>query len=239
MSAQKNNGYALQPIIDLVSREVLYCEMLVRFPDGRNVQRTIINAENDRTIHEIDFWVLEKAAAVIREEAPTHMVAVNLSPVTIEQHYRELMGMVNGFGDISASLVLEVTETAPILEPLVMAAFTTEMHRAGIRVALDDYGSGFCDATRALFVRPDFIKIAKEGRNGWSTMLDREWEALREFAHMSESKLIGEGVETARDLQQILAMGFDLGQGFHFRGSTHAASRVALVESAARVSEVH
>jgi EAL domain-containing protein (putative c-di-GMP-specific phosphodiesterase class I) len=216
MSEHQGQSYALQPIVDVQSGVPLYTEMLVRFADGRNVQHTVLQWENKRTIHELDLWMLREAGSTIARSAGERRLAVNISPLTIEKRYRELLAIIEHFGAKSSSLVFEITETAPILEPRYVADFAMNMQAAGVGIALDDYGSGFCDASRFMLVRPNFIKVAKSGRGGWRGMPSRERRALRDLARTNKIPLIGEGVETANDLQQISALGFSFGQGYYF-----------------------
>ena len=216
MSRHIGQSYTLQPIVDVASGEPLYAEMLVRFADGRNVQNAVLQRESNGTIHELDLWMLREAEATLARLVRGVRLAVNISPLTIEKRYSEVLGIIDHLGARSSNLVFEITETAPILEPHYIASFAMTAQAAGMEIALDDYGNGFCDASRFLLVRPNFIKVAKTGRGGWRSMPTREQRALRELARARQVPLIGEGVETANDLQQVKALGFGFAQGYHF-----------------------
>lgn len=210
-----NTSYALQPIVDVTSGAVLYMEMLVRFADGRNVQRVVLQKEGNRTIHEIDLWMLREAESALARSADDKRLAVNISPVTIERCYSELVNIIDHFRTRPARLVIEITETAPILEPHCVAGFAMSAQAAGMAIALDDYGNGFCDASRFLLVQPNFIKVAKTGRGGWQAMPARERQALRCLAAARRIPLIGEGVESANDLEELRSFGFHFAQGYY------------------------
>lgn len=215
MSKVQGQSYVLQPIVDVASGVPLYTEMLVRFADGRNVQNAVLQRESDRTIHELDLWMLREAESRLARSADERRLAVNISPMTIERHYAELLHIIDRFRARPARLIFEITETAPILEPHYITGFAMSAQAAGMAIALDDYGSGFCDASRFLLVQPNYIKVAKTGRNGWRCMRARESRALRDMAGLWKTPLIGEGVESANDLEQIRALGFDFGQGYY------------------------
>jgi EAL domain-containing protein (putative c-di-GMP-specific phosphodiesterase class I) len=216
MSRYIGQTYTLQPIVNVASGEPLYAEMLVRFADGRNVQNAVLQRESNGTIHELDLWMLREAESTLARLMRGVRLAVNISPLTIERHYREVLTIIEHIGTRSPNLVFEITETAPILEPHYIAGFAMTVQAAGMEIALDDYGSGFCDASRFLLVQPNFVKVAKTGRGGWRSMPSRERRALRELARSRQVPLIGEGVETANDLQQVKALGFDFAQGYYF-----------------------
>ncbi len=216
MSRHIGQTYTLQPIVNVTSGDPLYAEMLVRFSDGRNVQNAVLQRESNGTIHELDLWMLREAESTLSRLMNGVRLAVNISPFTIERHYREVLAIIEHLSARSTNLVFEITETAPILEPQYIAGFVMTVQAAGMEIALDDYGSGFCDASRFLLIQPNFVKVAKTGRGGWRSMPSRERRALSELAHTRGVPLIGEGVETANDLQQVKALGFDFAQGFYF-----------------------
>lgn len=222
MSRHIGQSYTLQPIVDVASGEPLYAEMLVRFADGRNVQSAVLQRESNGTIHELDLWMLREAEATLSRLVSGARLAVNISPLTIEKHCHEVLAIIEHLGARSSNLVFEITETAPILEPHYVAVFAMTAQAAGMEIALDDYGNGFCDASRFLLVQPDFVKVAKTGRGGWRSMPLRERRALRELARARQVSLIGEGVETANDLQQVKALGFDFAQGYYFNPGNRA-----------------
>jgi EAL domain-containing protein (putative c-di-GMP-specific phosphodiesterase class I) len=191
--------------------------MLIRFADKRHVQTAIIEAENDRTIGQIDLWALRKAIDIIRKDNLPGLIAVNLSPVTIEREFDELMELFAVHEFLRERLVLEMTETAPILEAHTMETFSRLVKLLGVQLALDDYGRGFCDAARALLIQPHFIKLPKEGHSGWRNAPHGEWEVLLEHSRFRNIKLVAERVESEADVAQVTQMGFDYGQGFHYK----------------------
>lgn len=209
------NFHALQPIVNTGSGEIIYHEMLIRFGDQRHVQRAIEEAEASRTVHEIDLWILDRALAMLGDDVHAR-IAVNLSPVTVEQQLDTIIDMVRGAGAHASRLVIELTETAPIFDSAKMFAFARAMGTLGIRLAIDDFGSGYCDAGRVALLGSAFIKVPKAGRNGWATMLPGEMAALHRLARNSAGTLIAEGIETLQDLRQVTALGFVGAQGFLF-----------------------
>jgi EAL domain-containing protein (putative c-di-GMP-specific phosphodiesterase class I) len=121
-------GYSLQPVVDLHSGSVIYNEMLVRFADGLNVEETILRAERDRSIGAIDLAILQVASKLLRAAPLSPSIAVNLSPVSIEEEAEALQKAVIRLGDDAKRLVFEITETAPIMEPAAVRAFV--IHRS-------------------------------------------------------------------------------------------------------------
>ncbi|HYD61632.1 MAG TPA: EAL domain-containing protein [Noviherbaspirillum sp.] len=237
MTRHQGQSYALQPIVDVASGAPLYMEMLVRFADGRNVQHTVMQKEDSRTIHEIDLWMLREAESTLARSADDRRLAVNISPVTIERYYNELLDIIDHFRARPARLVIEITETAPILEPHYVAGFAMSARAAGMAIALDDYGNGFCDASRFLLLQPNFIKVAKTGRGGWRAMPARERRALRSLADARQVPLIGEGVESANDLEDIRSFGFHFAQGYYL-GTEVQAEQTRLTAGTAAAQSI-
>lgn len=209
------DSHALQPIVNTGSGKVIYQEMLARFDDQRQVQQAIEEAEASHTVHQIDLWVLQRALSILAHDLEAH-IAVNLSPITVEQQLDTVVGMLRDAGPLVARLVIELTETAPIFDTGKILAFTRSAQLLGIRLAVDDFGSGYCHAGRVALVRSAFIKVPKAGRHGWASMRPVDMAALRRLAGDSAGGLIAEGIETLQDLSEVTAQGFVGAQGFLF-----------------------
>jgi EAL domain-containing protein (putative c-di-GMP-specific phosphodiesterase class I) len=209
-------GIAMQPVVDIRTGAIIYREMLVRFSDSRNVQDAILEAERARTVQHIDLAILQSAVELLNSSDEHGVLGVNLSPVTVELCGDRIIEMIAALGELTRFLVIEITETAPIMLPVAFGDFSRAMLALGVRFAVDDYGTGFCDTARVMFLRAKFIKVPKNGPYGWAGMMPAHRLAILALAAEHEAAMIAEGVETAADLEVVCALGLDGAQGYYF-----------------------
>jgi EAL domain-containing protein (putative c-di-GMP-specific phosphodiesterase class I)/AmiR/NasT family two-component response regulator len=203
-----------QPIFDLRSGEVVGAEALSRFtlppphpPD-----------EWFRDAAEVGLGtVLEAAAASTAlaglEELPFHAyMAINMSPATILDPM-----FVGLFADAPVDrVVLEVTEHAQVEDYDLLGAALRPFRERGLRLAVDDAGSGYAGLRHILRLAPDLVKLDIELTRGIER--DRARRALAEalitFAEAMDLVIVAEGIETAEELEALRALGVPSGQGY-------------------------
>jgi EAL domain-containing protein (putative c-di-GMP-specific phosphodiesterase class I) len=118
----------------------------------------------------------------------------------------------------SDRLVLEIVETAILMDEDRAVAELQGLRARGIRIALDDFGTGLSNLDRLRRLPCDIVKIDRAFVAG----LDqggRSVEILRALADLAERlaiDLVAEGVETAAEAEAIRAVGIRYGQGWHF-----------------------
>ena len=201
-----------QPIWSLQSRSIAGSEALARF--ALEPQRTP------------DLWFAEAAAvgrvveldsAVARlaldAETPDEVfLAINLSPETI---LADRLGSILQ-DRIASRVVVEVTEHSPVGDYPALAERLAEWRDRGVRVAVDDAGSGYASLRHILQLRPDIIKL------DISLTRDIDKDAGRRalaagfvaFAEASGATVVSEGIETRAELDTVIDMGISLGQGY-------------------------
>ena len=124
--------------------------------------------------------------------------------------------MLAALGDCPpAALILEVTESSVMSDP-VRANEALELLRAhGIRIALDDFGTEYSSLSRLSTVPFDIVKI---DRSFVSRVLSHDGRAIVAAIHALACALgkttVAEGVETSMQLQAVQEIGCDLVQGF-------------------------
>jgi EAL domain-containing protein (putative c-di-GMP-specific phosphodiesterase class I) len=216
---------AFQPIFDLVSRRVVGVEALSRFSSEPVTTPDVWFADAERLGLGLDLELLAIRAALRNVEAvPEHLyIALNVSPKTL-MHPRLIPTLLRG--PVAPSrLVLEVTEHTciPDYGPLQEARASLRHH--GIRLAVDDAGSGYSSLRHIVALAPDIIKLDRALVTG----IDHD-EARRAlvaavvmYALQAGAVLLAEGVETAAELDAIEGLGVDAAQGFHLgRPTTHS-----------------
>ena len=198
-------------------------ETLLRWqhPSIGDVDRgsVIETAEASGQIHELSLWILDRAIRDQRALAATHgelRFHVNVSGLSL----------ANGeFIDRACALVrsaagpigFEITETAFIANPPAAMANLHRLVAAGIKVSIDDYGSGHSSLAYLKELPADELKIDRLFVSGM-TRSNRDPLIVRstiDLAHALEMRVVAEGVESHATLALLRVMGCDLAQGFY------------------------
>ncbi len=214
-----------QPIVELASSVCVGLEALVRW---RHPTRGLVLpgafvplAEENGLIVPLGQQILEM---VLRERATwppgcATYVSVNLSAVQLADAAlgATLRASLSAYGLAPGDVVVEVTETALMLQ--VEAAFQAleEMRQAGIRVLVDDFGTGYSSVSRLGQLPITGVKID----NSFARDLGREpraddvVRAITVLGHALGLQVIVEGIESLEALAGARACGCDAVQGYH------------------------
>ena len=118
----------------------------------------------------------------------------------------------------ASAVCMEVTETAVLNDKAATGANLAKLHEAGVRLALDDYGTGYCSATNLFELPVDVVKIDKSVL--WSAMdNDNAMAVLSNVASMSHSLdklIVAEGVETQEMVNVLEYLGVEHLQGYYY-----------------------
>jgi EAL domain-containing protein (putative c-di-GMP-specific phosphodiesterase class I) len=204
------------PVIDLETLQTIGFEALARFPDdgARSPATWFADAEAAGMIAELEIEAIRTAvsdASVLPADA---FISLNASPSTAASALlREALG-----GIALSRIVLEIKEGAVVEGFLEFQAAIDALRADGVRIALDDAGTGFVSLRHVMGVRPDFIKIDNDITRDIDTEVTNQAVALalHAFAQRSGSTTIAEGIETEAELAMLKSFGVPLGQGYHF-----------------------
>ncbi|MEO9177103.1 MAG: EAL domain-containing protein [Gaiellales bacterium] len=197
-------------------------------------------AEQLGLIGEIGAWVLREAcmaaAAWARQGAPMR-VCVNLSPCQLaDPGLGPLVAQTLADVSLPASLLeLELTETALMAQGEEGAERLGELRELGVRISLDDFGTGFSSLARLQHLPLDALKIdrsfvAEIGIASGTEIV----RSIIELAHTLGLEVIAEGVETEQQLAVLLALGSDQMQGYLLgRPAPDPSARAAIERHAA------
>jgi len=242
--ALDNDELALfyQPVLDLASDRLVGFEALLRWrlrphrylrPD-----RFLPLAEAIGLVEEFDGWALATAAAQLadwrRQGFERLYVAVNLSARRFENpDLPRQVGDVIAANDLPPeSLELEITETVAMRDPQASSVVLEALKRLGVRVAIDDFGTAY---SSLLYLRTFPIDSLKIDRSFVAGIVDEPADqeiaaSLIRLAHALGVKVVGEGVETAAQLEALRMHGCDRVQGYFLSPPTSAAECTQLLE---------
>lgn len=175
-------------------------------------------AEESGLIVEMGEWILRQACREAASWPRPLQVAVNLSPVQFT--HGDLVGLVHSIlletGLAPGRLELEITEGVLIEDFDRGLALLRRLKALGVRVSMDDFGSGYSSLSYLQAFPFDMIKIDRAfvlnlGRNPQSAAIVR---AVIGLGHAMEMSIVAEGVETADQLGFLAGQGCDAVQGY-------------------------
>ena len=175
-------------------------------------------AEESGLIVEMGEWILRETCREAASWPKPLQVAVNLSPAQFM--HGDLVGLVHSIlletGLAPGRLELEITEGVLIEDFDRGLALLRRLKALGVRVSMDDFGSGYSSLSYLQAFPFDKIKIDRAfiinlGRNPQSAAIVR---AVIELGHGLEMSIIAEGVETVEQLSFLAREGCDGVQGY-------------------------
>ncbi|WP_342363435.1 putative bifunctional diguanylate cyclase/phosphodiesterase [Terrarubrum flagellatum] len=228
--AQKQFEIEFQPIVSLRDDSVSSFEALLRWrhpTKGRISPAEFIPvAEETRDIIAIGAWVVEQACLAAASWPPHVTVAVNISPRQFGDRTLPLrVAAALGKAALNpARLTLEITESVLLHDTQANLALLRDLRALGVRIALDDFGSGY--SSLAYIRQFDFDKI-KIDRSFISDLVESPHSlsivrAVMGIGRSLNLAITAEGVETALQLDAIRAEGCDEAQGFLISSSLAA-----------------
>ena len=215
-----------QPIVELDELRVRGAEGLVRWehpergllPPGAFMQAV----ERTHLIGPLTHHVLDSALAQCarwRRAGMDLSVAVNLSVRNLLDRNlpKQIERQLAGHGLPPDALQLEITESMIMADPERALSTVTRLSALGIRISVDDFGTGYSSLENLRRLPIDELKI---DRSFVTPMLNDKSDLIIvrstiNLAHDLGLRIIAEGVEDARTLDQLTVLGCDLAQGFH------------------------
>ncbi|MCO8277021.1 bifunctional diguanylate cyclase/phosphodiesterase [Actinoplanes sp. TRM 88003] len=209
-----------QPIVDLATGNPSGYEALVRW---RHPVRGLVPpldfipvAERTGLIYDLGLYVLTRACTDLVHAPGSPYVSVNLSPRQLQTPtlVHDVLSAVKRAGLPMERLVLEVTESAIVDEKSIVTLHELRGH--GIRIAVDDFGTGYSSLHYLTRLPVDILKIDRsfvaelDGTPTGSAIA----EAVIRLAQVLRLRTIAEGIETADQTRELLALGCPTGQGF-------------------------
>ena len=217
---------AFQPVMCNESKCFVGCEALFRWPDMDpqwNIQEVIDVAENSGLILDVGEQVIAMAFAKLSrlsEMGVKKWVAINVSPLQFQfQDVPQLISKALVKHNVDPSmLVVEVTENIFLENITRIAAVLSQLTKMGVRVAIDDFGSGYSSLRYVQMLPIDKIKIDKAfiDNVGSGTESQGIVQAVINMSHSMGYKVVAEGVETQEQLTALQSMGCDYIQGYFF-----------------------
>jgi diguanylate cyclase (GGDEF)-like protein/PAS domain S-box-containing protein len=216
-----------QPIVSLADGRISGFEALARGPaGGPEVEPEVFIpvAEDAGMISDLSRLVFTRACEQMsawrasRLVADTTTVSVNVSRGHILEGslVPDVEAALAASGLPGRNLRLEITESTIMRDPELMRTTLEELERLGVRAQIDDFGTGYSSLTFLHHFRGDTLKIdrsfiASMNRDSGTGEIVR---ATISMAHNLGLSVVAEGVEDPADLDVLVGLGCEYGQGF-------------------------
>jgi len=210
-------GVALQPIVDLDSRRVVGAEALARFRDENGqplpTESTFLDAHSLGVGVELELAVIHRALRAESRMPKGLYLALNVSPALLA---RDELYEVVAQHDHDRPLVVELTEHQPIEDYVELDVALTRLRDHGVRVAVDDVGSGFASFRHVTRVNPEILKLDRSLVSGIDGDPVRQSlaAAIVGFAREVGAIVVSEGIESHDELSCLVDLSVGCGQGF-------------------------
>ncbi len=214
-----------QPKLDMKTGIINHLEALVRWihPEQGMVppDAFISIAEQTGQIDNLTNWVVREAARQYNVWAQAGLIlsiAVNISADNLKNSgfTRELGDIWQEFQLPKDALSLEVTESAVVVDPACAIAMLCEIREAGIKLSIDDYGTGYSSLAQLKQLPVDELKIDRSFVDKVSCDVDDQI-IVRSTIRMAQDmglSVVAEGIEDQPTLDWLAAQGCDLAQGY-------------------------
>lgn len=220
-----------QPVINLANGQLTGFEALVRWahPELGLVapEQFLAVAEETGLIIPLGWWVMETACSHLAQWRKRHKhlndhitVSVNIANRqfahwVLPQRVARVLDMS---GIPAKNLCLEITETVFMDNPGLAAETISRLHTIGVNLQMDDFGTGYSSLSALRTFKLDTLKIDRSfiagiEKNRSDRAIVRTITVLAADLGMD---VVAEGIETARQLELLRALGCRRGQGYYF-----------------------
>jgi diguanylate cyclase (GGDEF)-like protein len=233
-----------QPVVELDDLRVVGCEALLRWQrPGMGLvgpNQFIGLCEQTGMIVPLGSWVLRTACTLgarWRREHPDYdemFLSVNISPRQLLQNgfVEEVADVLRETGVVPKNLVLEITENVFIEDVGAVTDRLQAIRQLGVRVALDDFGSGFSSLGYLSRLPIDVLKLDRRFVSQLGETSERGLlSGIVGLTHSLNLVAIAEGVETREQLDELRLAGCERAQGYLFAKPMNANSLTAMLDA--------
>ena len=219
-----------QPVISLSEGRCIGAEALVRWqhPERGLVApyEFITLAEETGLIVPLGAWVLEEACRQVARwqrdfrADDSFIVSVNLSARQLAQPdlVASVANALERAGADARNLCLEITESVLMDDAEGTIGSITALKSLGVKLSIDDFGTGYSSLGYLKRFPVDSVKVDQSFVDGLGS--DPEDSAIVaaviSLGHALGLTVVAEGVESAEQLEELIALGCDQAQGFFF-----------------------
>lgn len=211
-----------QPIRNVNTHRLEALEALMRLktPDGTYVPPSLFIPVAERTgaIQELGRWAIRTACHDVLAPGLAPMASINVSPVQLKAPgFAASVAAILGETGVSGNrLAFEITEGLEMEMHSDVLRCISDLKLLGIRIWLDDFGTGFAGLSWLRLIEFDAVKVDRSFL--YDCMTQRGVDMFKDIITLVRNrgpKILVEGVESAEQMSLLQRLGIDLIQGFH------------------------
>jgi len=219
----------MQPKVNLSSGRVRGAEALVRWKktDGNIIYPNdfIPIFEKNKSITLLDFYVYEEVFKYIRSrldsKLPVVPISVNVSRIhlyAIDDIIECIKGLITRYNVPPEYLEFELTETSFTDKVSDTITLMTRLRKLGVKVSMDDFGSGYSSLNVLTKLPLDVLKLDKEFMRDFDTDSEEKIviPSVIDMAKKLNLEVVCEGVETKEQVEFLKSVGCDMAQGYYY-----------------------
>lgn len=229
-----------QPVVHAQTGEIVGAEALVRWkkePYGIVPPGMFIDwLESNPCMYDLGNFVLKQAltdAVEFRKSNPDFFINVNMSAKQLERKTfcGVVMALLKETGFPAGQLCLELTERCRSMPVSVMEEKLLYLKQHGVRLAMDDYGTGSASSSVLLQTPMDEIKIDMSFIRGITDNQTKQAlvRSMVDFANKADLKSCLEGVEDEKLQNYLRSFGATWFQGYYYSRPVQAAAMQKLL----------
>jgi diguanylate cyclase (GGDEF)-like protein len=231
-----------QPKLNFAKNKVTGVEALIRWehPERGNVPPSefVPFAEQTGNIRMITRWVINAAVRQCGEwQASGHALKISINVSARDLLDREIVAYVSStlqkYKVRPELICLELTESALMEDPVRARETLHQLHELGVRLSMDDYGTGYSSLAYIKNLALDELKIDRAFVTGLNA--DNQSAAIIrstiELGHSLGMTVVAEGVETEQELTALKQFGCDYAQGYHVCRPKRAGDLIAWLQA--------
>ncbi|AFL67679.1 EAL domain-containing protein [Sulfurospirillum barnesii] len=209
-----------QPIIDNQTNEIVKYEALSRLVDEKgmihNPNHFIPIAKTIKVYDKITMTVIEKSFEIFKEHPFDFSINLSFEDIINEAMYDFIIHKLST-SKMGHRVTFELLESEKVQDFNKVKHFFHEIKRYGVKVAIDDFGSGFSNFSYVIKLKPDFIKID----GSLIKEIDRDKnaqivvETIVDFSKKLGIKTVAEFVHSSTVLSMVKQLGIDYSQGYY------------------------
>lgn len=229
MNKMENFQLYYQPLIDAKTGVLAGAEALLRWQSNQgelvNPELVVAALEEADRMADVGRWIANEAikqcAKWISKGAPRDFyihINATADDLVRDDYATEISDLLQKYNLEPKNILVELTETSLMENMGKCRKNLVELNNAGIRTALDDFGSGYSSFNYLKELPVDEIKIDKTFTDDMETVeFNASFiEAMTMLAHSINKSVVVEGVETESQVEKLRSFGADIFQGYYY-----------------------
>lgn len=221
-----------QHLVDVGDRRVVSAEVLLRVPQPQkfthesailsapiHTEQWIQAATHQGLIEPLTEWLVKQVAQFINKSSPLINIplSINAPPSVLTPRFVKFLETILNTYDVSPSLIMiEITETQKPFDLKDLNKVINNLRAMGIKIIIDDFGSGYATMTYLVDLSVDAVKIDRSFVQKASNQ-PCAYSVLKSLIELTKEvglQVICEGIENKQQFDLVKNLGCDIVQGY-------------------------